>query len=216
MVQHYRLAGWWLFGCLLGGFSNVDAVYGQKDESIQNVGELQKLEMTDVHGKVFRPFENEKLEACVLVFVSPDCPIANTLQPELKAIHQRYQKAAVQFYLVYCAPELDVSSCRQHVEDYSVEMPAIMDRGQRLGLQTGAKVTPEVVMVKRDGQVAYRGMINNLYVGYGKKRRSATEHYLNDACAAILEGKQPPVTATKPIGCFIYYPPEVEKRNEVK
>ncbi|MDP7378176.1 MAG: hypothetical protein QF516_08750, partial [Pirellulaceae bacterium] len=63
MVQHYRLAGWWLVGCLLGGFSNVDAVYGQKDESIQNVGELQKLEMTDVHGKVFRPFENEKLEA---------------------------------------------------------------------------------------------------------------------------------------------------------
>ena len=216
MMRYHGWAVWWLVYCLLLGFGNTDPAYSQTDESIQNVGELQKLEMTDVHGKVFRPFENEKLEACVLIFVSPDCPIANALQPELKLIHKKYQKTAVQFYLVYCAPELDVSSCRQHVEDYSVKMPAIMDRGQRLGLQTGAKVTPEVVVVKRDGQVAYRGMINNLYVGYGKKRRSATEHYLSDACAAILDGKKPPVTETKPIGCFIYYPPEVEKGNEGK
>ena len=69
----------------------------------------------------------------------------------------------------------------------------------------GAKVTPEAIVIDSTGTVRYRGAINNLYAGYGKKRRAATSHYLQDAVEAVLAGNTVKIPKTKPVGCFIHY-----------
>ena len=50
-----------------------------------------------------------------------------------------------------------------------------------------------------------RDSINDLYAGYGKRRREASSHDLRDAIAAALAGEPIASPETKPVGCFIQY-----------
>ena len=68
---------------------------------------------------------------------------------------------------------------------------------------TGAKVTPEAVVVDSTGKIVYRGRINNFYEDFGKPRRVVTEHDLRDALKAVLAGKPAPKPRGECVGCFI-------------
>ena len=94
---------------------------------------------------------------------------------------------------------------KKHIVDFGITMPVVYDPKQELGRLTGAKVTPEAIVIDRAGTVRYRGAINNLYAAYGKKRRVATAHYLQDAVDAVLNGETVKIPNTKPVGCFIHY-----------
>jgi hypothetical protein len=66
-----------------------------------------------------------------------------------------------------------------------------------------ATVTPEAVVCDADGNVLYRGAIDDWAYAEGKKRPAPLNHYLSDALSAITSGKTPSPASTKPIGCFI-------------
>ena len=160
------------------------------------------------HGPV-QPFKDEDTKAVVLVFVSTDCPIANAYHPRLTELYQRYQSKGVNFYLVHSSAEITVQAAEKHVKEYSLEIPVVLDRDQSLARQVGARVTPEVVVLSRNQNDAiYQGRIDNLYEDYGKKRASATEHYLRDALDQFLAGEDIKTRRTKPIGCFISFDDE--------
>jgi hypothetical protein len=179
---------------------------------VEQVEDVEQMVLRDVNGKLHRPFGDDKLKGCVLIFVSPDCPIANAFQPELGEIYNQFGGPEVSFFLVYCCPDLKLKSVQEHVREFKVTLPAILDEGQQIGQRVQAKVTPEAIVLNGKGEVVYRGMINNLYAGYGKKRIRATEHYLRDACQSICAGKTPERSSTKAIGCLIYYPkPHAER-----
>ena len=199
---------------LIVGSLSLLALWGVGRYGFAESNELERLEdveqivLRDVNGKLHQPFQDSDLKACVFIFVSPDCPIANAFQPELDEIHRSQGGKEIKFFLVYCCPDLKLKAVQDHVREYKVNLPAIYDEEQKIGRIIQAKVTPEAIVVSRNGGVLYRGMINNLYAGYGKKRTRATEHYLRDACRDIRVGESPKVSNTRPIGCFIYYPSE--------
>ena len=94
-----------------------------------------------------------------------------------------------------------------HADDFELSIPVILDGDQTLASRVDAKVTPEAIVIPRGSEKAvYRGKIDNLYEGYGKKRRRANKHYLNDALTQLLTGKEIALPSTKPIGCYISYP----------
>ena len=167
---------------------------------------LASLSMRDIEGKSHSPFADDKTKAVALLFVSKDCPIANSFQPALRKFADEYSDKGVRSYMVYCSPRTTDDQIRTHVRDFDIRMPAILDSEQSLGRLTGAKVTPEAIIIGRDGTILYRGLINNLYAGYGKKRVAPTEHFLRDAADAVVAGKRVAVAQTKPVGCIIYYP----------
>ena len=49
-------------------------------------------------------------------------------------------------------------------------------------------------------RVAHVGAVDD-----NMKAAAAKTHYLRDALDALLAGKQPPKTETKPVGCVIQY-----------
>jgi hypothetical protein len=179
-----------------------------ESNELERLEDVEQIVLRDLNGKLHQPFQDADLKACVFIFVSPDCPIANAFQPELDEIYRSQGGDGIRFFLVYCCPDLKLKAVQTHVREYKVNVPAILDEDQKIGRTVQAKVTPEAIVVSRDGEVVYRGMINNLYAGYGKKRTRATEHYLRDACRDIRAGESPEVSKTRPIGCFIYYPDE--------
>lgn len=166
---------------------------------------LASLSITDISGKMHSPFSQPDTIAIALFFVSTDCPVANTFQPHLRELDRINGARGIRSFMVYCTPGLTREQISRHVKDYEISMPAVHDDTQRLGRLTRARVTPEVILIDRTGAIRYRGMINNLYAGYGRKRAQPSRHYFRDACSALLAGEKIATPATQPIGCFIRY-----------
>jgi len=167
--------------------------------------QLRDLKLKSINGQVIAPFADSSTKVVSLIFVTNTCPVANAFQPSLAAFHKAYAKQGVVCVQVHCSSLVTADEVKKHIVDFGITMPVVYDPKQDLGRLTGAKVTPEAIVIDRAGTVRYRGAINNLYAGYGKKRRVATAHYLQDAVDAVLNGETVKTPNTKPVGCFIHY-----------
>ena len=68
------------------------------------------LMLLGLDGKLHGPLELQGESVHVVVFISHDCPIANSYAPTLKRLMARYQSRPVVFYLVHVDPDLDVTT----------------------------------------------------------------------------------------------------------
>ncbi len=142
-------------------------------------------------------------KAVVLLFIARDCPISNAYAPELQRLCARYTPQNVAFYLVYPDPDTSLAAARQHAKEYGYTCPLLLDPTHRLARKAGATVTPEAAVFARDGRLLYRGRIDDLYLGFGRRRDHALRHDLRDALDAALSGRLVPAPKTQAIGCFI-------------
>ena len=159
--------------------------------------------LVDIDGKRHRPWQAESTTAVVLVFISTDCPIANYYHPTLRKLQEEFVEQGVAWYFVHADPALTGERARQHVADYDLKSPVILDREHRLARAATATKTPQAAVIRPDGQVAYLGRIDDTYVGYGKKRARPTRLDLHDAVAAVVAGEQVATPRTESVGCFI-------------
>ena len=166
-----------------------------------------KTEFTDLAGKVQRPLATNEHKATVLIFVWQTCPVANAYAPEIERLYQHYKDRGVAVYLVHVDQELSAERARQHAKDYAYTLPILLDPKLALAKHTGAKMTPEAVVLLPDGQFVYRGRIDNRQAALGKRRPAATVFDLRDTLDAVLAGKPLMLRTTKVIGCYI---PDVE------
>lgn len=157
----------------------------------------------DSNGRQVTLLQDKKFKATVLLFVTNDCPITNAYAPEIKRLCEAYASRKVAFYLVYADPELKAAAVRQHVRDYRLPCPALLDPAHRLVHFTQATVTPEAVVLAPDGKRLYRGRIDDRYIDFGKARFAAATHDLREALDAVLQSRPVPHPLTKAVGCFI-------------
>jgi peroxiredoxin len=160
-------------------------------------------EFADLAGVGRHPLDTAGHKAAVLFFVWHTCPVANSYAPEIERIYQDYKDRGVAVYLVQVDPDLKVEKARQHAIDYSYTMPVIIDRKHELVKRTGAEMTPEAAVLLPDGELIYRGRIDDRQAALGKRRPAATEFDLRDTLDAILAGKKLEPRTTKAVGCYI-------------
>jgi hypothetical protein len=154
----------------------------------------------DIDGRVHRPFDAR--QTSVLFFVLPECPIANKLAPEMNRIALDYEKKGVRFYLVHAEPTVTVDEARRHAAEFSHKIPVLLDPRHRLAKATGAQKTPEAVVL-RNGELVYRGRINDLYRDLGRRRLEVEKHDLREALDLVLAGKPVPKPWPEAVGCVI-------------
>ena len=135
--------------------------------------------------------------------MATDCPNSNTYAPVLARLYREYSQRGVAFYNVYSDPSENADAVRKHDADYLVPFPALLDPHQTLARQTGARSTPEAVILGPDGQELYRGRVDDRFVDFGKTRFHPTQDDLGEALDAILQGKPVPHPVTKVLGCAI-------------
>jgi len=161
------------------------------------------LVVDDLAGRPHALFEDCEARAVVLIFTAVTCPISNYFAPEAERIHADYRGRDLDFYLVYADADTAIDDIREHVEDFGYTMPVLLDFDHVLVERTGATVTPEAVVLSPEGEVLYRGRIDDTYVDFGKQRAAPTRRDLREALDAVLAGRRPEVERTEPVGCFI-------------
>lgn len=159
-------------------------------------------EFPDPEGKMHSPLTAGDKKGIMLFFVSPYCPTANTLMPEINSIVADYA-AHFASYIVHADPSIKVTDAYQHFVMFKIKATVLLDTEQRLAKRMQAKITPEAVVLAPDGSVLYQGRINDLYLGATKRQRKATTRDLRDALDAIQSGKPVATPRVEAVGCKI-------------
>jgi len=174
------------------------------------------VQIRDVDGRMLDPFAPSGA-ATVIFFVQTDCPISNGYAPEIQRVCREYGPRGVGCALMYEDVETGRSgpldaAVRRHRTEYRYEgIPAAVDRTRAVARQAGATITPQAVVVDRQGVIRYRGRIDNLYSSIGRTRPRVTEHDLRDALDAVLMGRPVPTPRTDALGCHIVDPALLER-----
>jgi AhpC/TSA family len=182
---------------------------GSGDPSYTCVAEdAEPIRFVDAAGRVQTPLSQPDRKATVLFFVLADCPISNAYAPEIGRICADCEKRKVATFVVHADPDVTMDQVRTHAKAYGFACPLLRDPAHVLVKKTGVTTAPEVAVLTPDGKVAYRGRIDDWYVGLGKRRAAPTRRDLRDALDAILQGHPVPTPTTTAIGCPLPDPKE--------
>jgi hypothetical protein len=99
--------------------------------------------------------------------------------------------------------DLTAAAARKHAAAFGYQCPVLLDPRHQLVAATGVTTTPEVAVVTADGQIAYRGRIDDRYPRIGVHRQAPTRRDLRAALKAVLAGRPVPTPRTTAVGCAI-------------
>lgn len=85
-------------------------------------------------------------------------------------------------------------------KDWKIERPIIIDAAGAIGKAYGAKHTPTMVIIGKDGNVVYRGAIDD-----NPGRDPGKVNYVRNALNQLIAGETVTVTETKAYGCGVKY-----------
>lgn len=90
---------------------------------------------------------------------------------------------------------------RKAYAEFEMPFPLLLDESGTVGRAYGAKTTPHMFIVGKDGKVAYNGAIDddNSPTVPGKR------NYVISALRALMDGREVPEPVTKPYGCSVKY-----------
>jgi peroxiredoxin len=157
----------------------------------------------DVHGSRVQVTLPEGPGAVVFVFLSSECPISKSYTSQLNEMAGQWAKTpAVTLYGIVSDSLLTRQAAAGFAKEFELQFPVLFDESAALADYFEPTHVPEAFVVAADGQIAYRGRIDNRFADLGKQRQAATSSELFDAVQALVEGKRPAVTQTKPVGCY--------------
>ena len=159
--------------------------------------------LRDPAGKTYSSADLSRYKATVLLFVATDCPNSNTYSPVFARLYRDYSAEGVQFLGVYSDPADSAAAVQKHDADYKIPYPGLLDPDHKLALASGARSTPEAVILSPAGEVLYRGRVDNRFVDFGKTRFRPTREDLREALDQVLAGQPVKDPVTKVLGCAI-------------
>src|SRR5215475_3018331 len=144
--------------------------------------------LRSIDGALLGSLENPKGWAWTLLFfVMSDCPIANQYAPEVQRICAAYGSKGVRCFLVYVDPTMNTADIRKHMKDFNyASWPAILDSSHDLVDKAGATIVSEVAVFSSDGELKYRGRVDDRYAALGKPRQVVTKRDLVSALEALI------------------------------
>jgi thiol-disulfide isomerase/thioredoxin len=142
----------------------------------------------------------------VVVFLSPECPIANSYLPKLNGLAAEFGPKGFAFVGDYSDQASDLAVFRDQVRDYGISFLTADDRAQKLVRFASASYTPEVFVFSNDGKTLYHGRIDDRVTGIGSARLKASNENLRDVLTELVAGKPGPFPDVPGFGCTISRP----------
>lgn len=165
--------------------------------------------LKDTEGKSYTLSDYTKQgKVVVLEWFNPDCPFVKKHHVNSKSMVTTYQAAAKQ-EVVWLAinsgsPGKQGAGLERNVKartEYGIQYPVLLDEAGTVGRAYGAKTTPHMFVIAKDGSVAYAGAIDN----DPSPGKLGTTNYVTAALDAIAAGKPVAETRTKSYGCSVKY-----------
>ncbi len=142
-------------------------------------------------------------EVLVLVQSCNHCPYVQAWEGRMKAIQRDYAGRGVRLVAVNSndtnrRPEDSFEEMERRAQQQGFNFDYLWDEDQSVLRALGSERTPEVFVFDRDRKLAYHGAIDD-----NRDETAVRQQYLRDALDAVLEGREPPVGETPPVGCSV-------------
>jgi peroxiredoxin len=165
--------------------------------------EAPQFDLPGVDGQSHSLDSYADADVLVLVQSCNHCPYVQAWENRLSAIARDYGERGVRVVAVnsndaerYPEDSFDEmqkrASARGFVFDY------LYDEPQAVARELSSERTPEVFVYDRDRRLVYHGAIDD-----SRDETAVTQEYLRDALDAVLEGQEPAMTETPPVGCTL-------------
>lgn len=168
--------------------------------SIHSYAAAEPARIKTAAGATLADFPVREGHLQVYLFVTTDCPIANSYAPWITTFAREHRGGPVQVALVHVDPDIDVAKAQQHARDYELDLPILLDPEQTLARAVGATVTPMAAVLSPRG-LEYLGRIDDRWPKRGVDGQVAAHHDLQDALQALQNGQPVPHPRTEAIGC---------------
>lgn len=89
------------------------------------------------------------------------------------------------------------------VKAWGLNYPILNDESGKVGHMYGAKTTPHMFIIGKDGKVAYMGAIDDN--SKGDKKEGEVKNYVRQALDQMLKGETVTESSTKAYGCGVKY-----------
>src|SRR5690606_15291927 len=138
----------------------------------------------------------------IVVFLGTECPLAKLYGRRLAEIAAEYEPRGVQFVGIDSNVQDTLQKIGQYVRVHKIDFPVLKDPAHEVADRFDATRTPEAFVLNGQGQILYRGRIDDEY-GIGFRRQNEVSHDLTNALDEILAGNAVTTPRTEPIGCLI-------------
>ncbi len=140
----------------------------------------------------------------VVIFSCNHCPYAQAWEDRIIQLQAQFKPQGVKFAMInandpvkYPADSFEEMKKRARAKGYN--FPYLWDETQEVARAYGATRTPEAFVFDQERRLRYHGAIDDNF----ENPFAVKQHFLRDAIQALLQGKEPPVAETPPIGCTI-------------
>jgi glutathione peroxidase-family protein len=153
-----------------------------------------------------------KDKVVVLEWVNFDCPFVKKhySSKNMQNLQAAYTEKGVIWLTVNSSAEgkqgyLEASKLAEKTESEGSKATEILvDTDGKVGKAYDAKVTPHMMIITKDGTLAYSGAIDSNSSTKPEDIETADKLFAN-ALDAVLEGKEVPNATNKPYGCGVKY-----------
>lgn len=166
------------------------------------------FELKDLDGKTVK-LSDHKGKIIVLEWYNPDCPFVKRAHTSgtlkgLSAKHAKNEKV-VWLSINSSAPGKQghgIELNKERRKKYGITNPILIDEDGKVGRLYRAARTPEIFILDQKMKVAYHGAQDNSLEIMRAPEDAKPEpvNHIDGVVAALLEGKKPKVTKTKPLG----------------
>jgi peroxiredoxin len=144
-------------------------------------------------------------DARVLVLIQScnHCPYVQAWEGRMTELQREYGDRGVRLVAINSNdasthPEDSFDEMKARAERQGFNFDYLYDESQEIARALGSERTPEVFVFDSDRRLVYHGAIDD-----SRDEDAVTQHYLRDALEAVLEGREPEVRDTPPVGCTV-------------
>ena len=144
----------------------------------------------------------------VLEWFNPACPYAvmhYDKQTTMNDLAGEYGSKNVVWLSVNSSNELHPGHTKtaEMAKEWGINHPVLDDADGKVGTMYGAKTTPHMFIINKDGVLVYDGAIDN--DRRGNLSGNEKVNYVANALEELSMGKTVSVSSTKPYGCSVKY-----------
>ncbi|MCG3127669.1 MAG: Thiol-disulfide oxidoreductase ResA [Phycisphaerae bacterium] len=131
----------------------------------------------------------------VLEWINRECPVSKKLLPVMKETQAKYASKGVIWLPIDSTHGHKAEDNHAYVKDNGLPYNILCDGDGAAGHTYGARTTPHMFIIGKDGKVAYAGAIDD----------QKSRNYVSEALESLLAGKAVEVSSTQPYGCSVKY-----------
>lgn len=144
----------------------------------------------------------------VLEWFNADCPFVvkhHKTHTTFKDLHEKYKDKNIKFLAICSSAKGEqgngLDRNQKAVKDYGIAYPVLIDEDGAVGQTYGAKRTPELFILAKDGTIAYHGAIDD----NSDRDELGKTNYVSKALDEMLAGTTVTTSTTKAYGCSVKY-----------